>query len=272
MEVNKLNILFITQDDPFYIPYFFKEFDSILDDDKINIAGIIIQVPFGKKSVFKLMKQMFDFYGIYNFIKIGIKYIFFKTLNIFAVKIFKGNFPGCFSLKHFLLKRKYNILNVSNVNSEDSMALLKKMNLDLIVSVAASQKFKEKMFEIPKYGCVNVHNSRLPKNRGMLPNFWSLYNCDINPLSGITVHKINKAIDDGPILIQEDLILNPKESLHNLMIRTKILSSHLVLKAIKLFKDGEPSVLPNDSAQATYNTFPSKEDVKNFKKKGLRLL
>lgn len=269
---NGLKILIITQDDPFYIPFFFREFHAIFKDERINLLGVVIQTPLGKKSLAKLMKQMYDFYGVFDFARIGIKFVIYKILNFIATYVFSGNFPGCFSLKHFLMKEKYNILDISNINSEISAKTLREMNLDLIVSVAASQKFKENVISIPKYGCINIHNSRLPKNRGMLPNFWALYNSDITPLSGITVHRMNANLDDGPIVLQEDLLLNPEESLHELIIRTKKINAHMILKAVKMFIGGEPQMFPNDSSLATYNTFPSKEDVKMFKKKGLKLL
>lgn len=272
MENNNIRILIITQDDPFYIPVFFKEFDRIFNDERIDLLGVVIQTPLGKKSLPKLMSQMYNFYGAFDFVRIGIKFVIYKILNVIASSVFGGNFPGCFSLKHFLMKKKYNIINLSNINSESSVSILREMNLDLIVSVAASQKFREKVISIPKFGCINIHNSRLPKNRGMLPNFWALYNSDTTPLSGITVHKMNASLDDGPIVLQEDLLLDSKESLHKLIIRTKKHNAHMILRAVQMFISGEPPLLQNDSSLATYNTFPTKKDVELFKKKGLKLL
>lgn len=267
-----MRFIIVTQDDPFYIPHFFKEFDRIFIDKNLELLGVVIQTPLGKKSLYELIIQMYNFYGFYGFIKIGLKYSIYKLLNIIAVKIFKGRFPGVFSLKHFLLKKNYKILDITNINSKKSVEQLKEMNLDLIVSVAASQKFREKVISIPKFGCINIHNSRLPKNRGMLPNFWALYNSDTTPLSGITVHKMNASLDDGPIVLQEDLLLDSKESLNKLIIRTKKRNAHLILRAVKMFIGGEPPLLQNDSSLATYNTFPTKKDVELFKKKGLKLL
>ena len=106
----------------------------------------------------------------------------------------------------------------------------------------------------------------------MLPNFWSLYHCDKEPMSAMTVHRMETALDDGPIVLQREFSLDPKETLDQLIVRTKKMNAHVILEALLLFKDGEPSVLPNDASQATYNTFPSKEDVRRFKAKGLRLI
>jgi methionyl-tRNA formyltransferase len=106
----------------------------------------------------------------------------------------------------------------------------------------------------------------------MLPNFWSLYQYDADPVSAMTVHKMNETLDDGAIVLQEELHLDPAESLEDLIVRTKRLDAHLVLKALALYKTGEPALLPNDRAQGSYNRFPTREDVSRFRAKGLRLL
>ena len=267
-----LNVLLVTQDDPFYVPRFFEEFLALQPDEGVKIHGVVIQAPLGKKSFRALSQQMFDFYGPVDFLRLGCKFACFKVLNLLAVKLFRGQFPGVFSLEHLLLKRRWNTIHLRNVNSPEFLALLEKLQIDLLVSVAASQKFKPEVITKPRYGCINIHNSKLPKNRGMLPNFWSLYHCDTEPISAMTVHKMNEALDDGLIVLQEPIELNPKESLDDLIIRTKRRNAHLIARAISLFKNGEPPYLPNDAAQATYNTFPTKEDVAKFKAKGLRLL
>jgi methionyl-tRNA formyltransferase len=193
-------------------------------------------------------------------------------MNAIAVKVFKGKFPGAFSLEHLLLKEGWNIIHITDVNSLEFHQLIEPMELDLLVSVAASQKLKQALLSKPRYGCINIHNANLPKNRGMLPNFWSLYHYDTEPISAMTVHKMNEKLDDGPIVLQKEFELNPQESLDNLIIKTKQLNAPVLLEAIQMFKNGEPEYLANDASQATYNTFPTKEDVKKFKAKGLRLL
>ena len=267
-----LRVLFVTQDDPFYVPIFFREFISILDDQEIEISGVVIQTPLGKKSNLRLVREMWDFYGAIDFLKLGWKYAFFKVLNYIAVVLCKGRFPGTFSLKHLLMKKGWNIINTRNVNSEEFLNNIQSGQVSLIVSVAASQIFKSPLLSAPRYGCINIHNSRLPKNRGMLPNFWALYHYDAEPLSAMTVHKMNDELDGGQIILQEEFSLDPTQSLDQLIRKTKQMNAHLVLRAIQLFHHGEPTTMPNDASLATYNTFPKKADVDKFKAKGLKLL
>jgi methionyl-tRNA formyltransferase len=266
-----LNVLIVTQDDPFYVPIFFKE---LLKDDisrKFNLKGIIIQRPLGQKSFKKLIRQMLDFYGLKNFVVIGTEFVAYKLLNYMAVKIFRGKFPGVFSVEHIILKKNLNIISIKNINSQDSLNHLNSMDIDVIFSVAASQIFKKGILELPKIGCFNIHTAKLPKNRGMMPNFWSLYNYDKEPVSAITIHKMDEALDDGEILIQQEFDLEPDKSLDSLIRKTKRMSADLFLKAVNLISSNKVVLLENDAKNATYNTFPRKEDVLRFKQKGLRL-
>ena len=267
-----LKILFVTQDDPFYIPYFFREFDRIFHDEDVQIEGVVIQEPLGKKSLKNLVTQMLDFYGWGNFILLGIKFAVYKVLNSIAIKGFKGKFPGSFSVEHYLLKHNWKIIKTNSVNTPEFIEKVKQMDLDLIVSAGASKKFKATILTTPKYGCINIHNSRLPKTRGMLPSFWSLLNYDIEPVTAMTIFKMDEELDSGDIILQHEVKLDPEESLEALIIRTKKENAHLLVDALNLYKNGEPSLSPNDNSQATYFSFPTKEDVKKFKAKGLKLL
>ncbi len=105
-----------------------------------------------------------------------------------------------------------------------------------------------------------------------MPNFWSLYQYDQDPVSAITIHKMNEKLDDGRILVQEEFNLNPEESLDRLIRRTKKISVDVFLKAVNLLDNGAFEYLENDSAKSTYNTFPTREDVLKFESKGLKII
>lgn len=82
---------------------------------------------------------------------------------------------------------------------------------------------------------------------------------------------MNETLDDGEILLQKYFDLNPKESLDSLIRRTKKLSVVAFLEAMEILGKVKINFTVNDSKFATYNTFPTKEDVKRFKEKGFRL-
>lgn len=268
----KLNIVIVTQDDPFYIPVFFEEFFRIFDESEIKLCGILVQVPLGKKSLIDLARQMLNFYGPAGFLYMGTRFVIHKALNFVAVQLCGGKFPGRFSVWHVLRKNNAQVLDFTSANSKAFRDFIEQEQIDLLVSIAASQRIKKETLNAPRYGCLNIHNARLPKNRGMLPNFWSLYHYDTEPVSAVTVHMMNEELDDGAIVMQREFALDPKETLDQLIIRTKRENASVILEAISKFKEGVPELLPNNADEATYNSFPTAADVANFRNKGLRLL
>jgi methionyl-tRNA formyltransferase len=202
---------------------------------------------------------------------LGVKFTIYKLLNFIAVNIFNGKFPGIFSVEHILRKNDLKIISIKDINSKESLDFLERMDIDIVFSIAASQILKKGVLKLPKIGCFNIHTSKLPQNRGMMPNFWSLYNYDKSPISAITIHKMNEALDDGDILLQEEFYLDPKESLDSLIKRTKMMSVKIFLKAVDLLNNKGQNLIKNDSTKATYNSFPTKLDVIRFKEKGLKI-
>jgi methionyl-tRNA formyltransferase len=144
------------------------------------------------------------------------------------------------------------------------------MNLDLIISVAAPEIFKQEIIQIPKYGCMNIHNAKLPSYRGMMPNFWQMYHDEKRV--GITVHEINPKIDDGRIILQREVDIEPEEKLDALIKRTKRIGAHLLIEAIDIIRSGNVTYKDNKSTEGSYFSFPTRKDVKEFRKRGKRII
>ena len=268
-----LKFIIITQDDPFYLPYFFKEFYRLTRErEDLEMHGIVIQKPLGKKSFKSLVQNMYDFYGWQGFIRKGIQYVLYKILGFLATAVFKGRFPGVYSIRHLAMKVGWDVLPYTNVNSKAFIGLVNELQLDMLVSVGGSQKFKTEVLNAPKYGCLNIHNSKLPKLRGMLPTFWALLDYEKDPTSASTIFRMDEDWDAGPIVLQEEFALDPGESLEQLIVRSKKAGAQLMLDAILLHQDGEPEYRENNPEEATYRSFPKKADVELFKSKGYRLL
>jgi methionyl-tRNA formyltransferase len=78
-------------------------------------------------------------------------------------------------------------------------------NPDLIVVFSMSQLLKSKIFDLAKYGAINLHPSYLPAYRGPNPDFWQYVDMEMRP--GITVHQIDMGEDTGPIILQDQIEL-----------------------------------------------------------------
>lgn len=78
---------------------------------------------------------------------------------------------------------------------------VKRLNPDLIVVFSMSQLLKKEIYDIPKYGTINLHPSFLPEYRGPNPDFWQYYNMEMNP--GVSIHYIDEGEDTGDVIFQE---------------------------------------------------------------------
>ncbi len=261
-----LKILFITQDDPFYVRLFFEEFFKHYKSLH-EIAAVVIAHAMGKKSYAKLARQMYDFYGPVNFTRMGTKYAFRKVL-AHLPNAFRKN--GGFNLAQLCNHYGIPVIYESKINSADFLETVKNMNIDLIISVAAPVIFKKDIIQLPKYGCINIHHAPLPKYRGMMPNFWQMYHNEKSV--GMTIHEINPKIDDGRIILQREVDIEQGETLHALIKRTKRIGAHLMIEAIEMIRMGKVKYLENKESEGSYFSFPTAEDVREFKRRGKRLI
>lgn len=89
---------------------------------------------------------------------------------------------------------------VEDLHSEQGLALVRDAAPDLGV-VAGTYILREKLFEIPKLGSINLHSGKVPEYRGSAPGFWELYNGETEV--GITIHRVAKKLDAGDVWLQE---------------------------------------------------------------------
>lgn len=261
-----LNIAFITQDDPFYVRVFFEEFVETRDRSDV-IKAIVIAPAMGKKSFLALLRQMYDFYGPWNFLRVGVRYVFYRLASKLPEWARGGRF---FSVEQICRHHGILATHVRNINAPEFLAEVAQWNLDLLISVAAPQVFREPLIGLPRLGCINIHNSKLPKYRGMLPNFWQMFHGE--KMVGTTIHRINAGIDDGDILMQEETPIQMGEDLDSLIRRTKILGARFMVEMLRRFRTNEVRALPNPREEATYFTFPTRRDVAEFRRRGFRLI
>ncbi|MCT4593973.1 MAG: formyltransferase family protein [Anaeromicrobium sp.] len=263
-----MNILIVTQEDPFYIPIFFERFmDVYVEDFNIHIKGLIIQEPIGEKSILGLAKKMWNFYGPIDFLKQSYRYGLSKLNNILY---FKGLRKSNFSVEYFVKSRGVSLLNYKDVNSKEFIDFVEKEEIDLIVSVSASQIFKKEILNTPQYGCINMHNAPLPYYRGMLPNFWQMYNDE--KCSILTIHQMVETLDKGDIIYQNETKITEDMTLDDLIRKTKYNSADTLWEVLLKYEKGTIKMKSLPDVEGSYYTFPTKKDVYEFKKKGKRLL
>lgn len=135
--------------------------------------------------------------------------------------------------------------------------LLLTQNIELLITIAFGHILSLPVLEMPKYGCINLHFSMLPKYRGAAPVQRALLNGDSK--TGITVFILDQGMDTGPILKQQMIEVNQDDSTNSVLNKLSGLSGFLLKESITAIKDGEKGIAQDDAARS-YAPKIAKED------------
>lgn len=135
---------------------------------------------------------------------------------------------------------------------------LEAWNPDAIVVVAFGQILRQKVLDLPEYGCVNVHGSLLPKWRGAAPIQTAILNGDRE--TGITIMKMDAGVDTGPIFRQESIEILSVDTSESLSEKLSMLGANLLVEVLKDYFDGKVVATPQSELGATYAPRIQKED------------
>jgi len=250
-----MRLLIVTQDDSIFLPEIITKLLSDLPKHHMVVGAVCSGTnPFGKKSNFftKAIKTL-QVFGMHFFIDYSLKFLirkFFKRLSV--RKVFEqAGIP---------------ILDLAtSINDQSSLHTISGTRPDLIISIAGSEIFKRKLIDVPTYGCLNIHTSLLPKYRGLMPSFWVLLNNEQE--TGVSVFYIDEGIDSGPIIKQQNVNIENMTQ-KELIKATKYIGIDLLIEAIEDIESNNVTLVSNDDSDATYYSFPTREDVKAFIRSG----
>lgn len=119
---------------------------------------------------------------------------------------------------------------------EGFMEEIRKLSPDAAVVIAFGQILTKAFLEIPRYGCLNIHASLLPKLRGAAPIHWAVINGEKK--TGVTIMQMDSGIDTGDMLLKSEVELEPKETAGTLHDKLMYLGGPLVLEALSLAEKG----------------------------------
>ena len=161
-------------------------------------------------------------------------------------------------IKQFALDKGIEkIYQPEKIKDEEIIKQLESLNADLFVVVAYGQILSEEVLSIPKYGCINVHGSLLPKYRGAAPIQWSIINGEEK--TGVTIMYMEKGLDSGDMILKEEVVIDKKETYKTLHDKMSIVGARALIKAIELIETGKVDAKKQDHSQATYAPMITKE-------------
>ena len=151
-------------------------------------------------------------------------------------------------------------LNVQKPENNDELKkVIENIKPEIVITIAYGRIIPLDLLELPKSGWINVHFSLLPRWRGAAPVQWAILNGDKQ--TGITVFKLDKGMDTGPVYLEQVTPINDNENSDELLKRLSQIGSDLAIKSLELISDG---VIPKPQASNGITFAPkiSKNDGK----------
>lgn len=134
-------------------------------------------------------------------------------------------------VKEKALELGLEVFQPENINSQESIEKIRRLKPDFIVVVAFGQILKKELLDIPKYTCVNVHASLLPKYRGAAPINWAIINGEKE--TGITIMEMAEGLDSGDMLLKEAIKIRPDDDYMSLHDSLSKLGAELLIEALE---------------------------------------
>lgn len=259
-----MRIVIFTSEEPFYLP---ASVYRVAERYRADIAAIVITPPIhGTKTWLEMVRLYRTLYGRWGFVVQAFRFAARKTLDRFSAVIPMRRF---YSVRRVAEHFRIPVESPKDVNDAGFVARVKRLEPDLLVSLSSGQIFRAELLRAARCGCINVHSSLLPRYRGLLPTFWVLAAGERQ--TGVTVHLMDDGVDTGGILLQQRVAIEPGETHQSLLEKTKRLGAELLLEALDRFEKGLLTPQPSDGEGASYFSFPTADDVRRFRKAGLRL-
>jgi methionyl-tRNA formyltransferase len=149
------------------------------------------------------------------------------------------------------------LIQPNSLKEEAALEQLREWSPDVIVVAAFGQILRENVLNLPTHGCVNVHASLLPRWRGAAPVQAALLHDEV---TGVTIMKMDKGLDTGPILSQQEIFITDEMNAGTLFDQLAQIGADLLAKTLPKYISGEIQPRPQDDALATYAPRLKRED------------
>lgn len=250
-----------------------RTLDQLLKIKNIEIVGVLKEKFSFRKirnirktfRIFEGMGMLYAFLFLSNFVILQIGFIL--SILLYCMKKTKK----WRSLKHLCRKKNIPIYSTTDINEHKTINFLKKLNCDYFISINFSQKIEKEALTIPKNGSINVHPGILPKYKGILPYFWSIFKREKH--TGVTIHYMNEKLDEGRVIAQEKVKIKKIDSVLKVFLKTTASGASLLKKVLEKTKIGaihqfDKLKTAKERIEKTknknYYSLPMKEHLRDF--------
>lgn len=159
-------------------------------------------------------------------------------------------------VKEVAIKNNIEVFQPDKIRNAETLSIIKDLEPEIIVVVAYGKILPKEIIDYPKYGCVNVHASLLPKYRGAAPIQWSIINGE--KTTGVTTMYMNEGLDTGDMLLKSSTIINDDETSGDLHDRLSFIGADLILKTLNEISKGTIKRKKQNDDEASYSTMLDK--------------
>lgn len=164
----------------------------------------------------------------------------------------RGNKMLMTPVKEYAISKGYEVYQPQKVKNLEFVQILRDMQPDLIVVAAFGQFLSQEILSMPKYGCINVHASLLPKYRGAAPIQYAIIKGESE--SGVTIMQMDIGMDTGAMLDKVVVPIGANSTMGELHDELKVKGAELLLTVIEKIEAGTVVAEPQNNDEATYAT------------------
>ena len=153
-------------------------------------------------------------------------------------------------VKELALAHNIPVFQPQKMRDGTALEILQELQPDLIAVVAYGKILPKEILELPRYGCINVHGSLLPKYRGAGPIQWSVINGE--SVTGVTTMYMGEGLDTGDMILKKETPIGENETYGELHDRLKEIGAQALVETIELIEQGKAPREVQDDSLSSY--------------------
>lgn len=260
-----MRVEFITEDDLYVLPLFQEFFRNYASE--FEIVSVSCCRVMGNRRRLKLVRDLIGLYGTVGFARLLGRHV----ASSFLSRLPRGaNATRYHSIGQLCAAYGVPYVRLDNPNSPDFVDSVGLRAADLMISVACPYILKKHLLERPPMGCINLHNAPLPRYKGMMPTFWQMFHGEKS--LGLTIHYMTEKIDNGRVLFQDQMEVCEQETLDQLIRRSKTRAAHCLAEVLRQLATGSANPVALKTEGSSYFTFPGRDEIREFRRRGFRAI
>ena len=153
-------------------------------------------------------------------------------------------------VKEYALSQGLPVFQPTRIKTPEAVEELKKYEAEVYVVAAFGQILSSQILHMPKYGCLNIHASLLPKYRGAAPIQWAIINGEKE--TGVTIMQMDEGVDTGDMLLQRAIPIEAQDTADSLHDKLMELGAGLIVESLQLLEEGRLTPVKQEEELATH--------------------